>query len=60
MLAGREKPRKQDCDSCEDECGQNQERLLARTELEPGEGKVAELEHLVERTHAAAWLWKKK
>ena len=56
LLAGWEEPGKQDCDSCEDERGQDEERLLARTELEPGEGEVAKLEDLVKRTHPAACL----
>ena len=61
LLAGREETWKEDGDSCEEERGQNEERLLVGTELEPGEGEVAELEHLVKRTHAAAaWLWKKE
>lgn len=53
LLAGREEPWKDDGDSCEEERGQNEERLLVGTELEPGEGEVAELEHLVKRAHAA-------
>jgi len=53
LLAGSEEPWKEDCDSSEDEPDQGQEGLLTCTDVEPGEGEMAKLEHLVKRTHAA-------
>ena len=32
--------------------GENKERLLAGKKLQPTDGEIAKLEHLVERTHA--------
>ena len=33
--------------------GENKERLLAGKKLQPTDGEIAKLEHLVERTHAS-------